>query len=96
MVNDLTVSENYQRQIAQTLAGVYSESNNSKTIEELRNELIGKIKNSLSAIFDDLNLSSIGDPLSNGSFFFKKGIVEDFHYKNLSAGEKSVFDLVLD
>lgn len=96
MVNDLTVSENYQRLIAQTLAGVYEESNNLKTIEELRNELIGKIKTSLSNIFDDLNLSSIGDPLSNGSFFFKKGIVTDFHYKNLSAGEKSVFDLVLD
>lgn len=96
MVNDLTVSENYQRLIAQTLAGVYKVSNNSKTIEELRNELIGKIKTSLSNIFDDLNLSSIGDPLSNGSFFFKKGIVTDFHYKNLSAGEKSVFDLILD
>lgn len=96
MVNDLTVSENYQRLIAQTLAGVYLESNNSKTIEELRNELIGKIKTSMATVFDDLNLSSIGDPLSNGSFFFKKGTVTDFHYKNLSAGEKSVFDLLLD
>ena len=96
MMNDLTVSENYQRLIAQTLAGVYKESNNAKTIEELRNELIGKIKTSLSAVFEDLNLSSIGDPLSNGSFFFKKGVVVDFHYKNLSAGEKSVFDLLLD
>jgi len=96
MVNDLTVSENYQRLIAQTLAGVYKESNNSMTIEELRNELIGKIKVSLASVFDDLNLSSIGEPLSNGSFYFKKGIVEDFHYKNLSAGEKSVFDLLLD
>lgn len=96
MVNDLTVSENYQRLIAQTLAGVYKESNNSKTIEELRNELIGKIKSSLSSVFEDLNLSSIGDPLSNGSFFFKKSLVVDFHYKNLSAGEKSVFDLILD
>lgn len=96
MVNDLTVSENYQRLIAQTLAGVYLESNNFKTIEELRNELIGKIKTSMAIVFDDLNLSSIGDPLSNGSFFFKKGTVTDFHYKNLSAGEKSVFDLLLD
>lgn len=96
MVNDLTVSENYQRLIAQTLAGVYNSTNDSKTVEVLRNELIGKIKTSLSNVFDDLNLSSIGDPLSNGSFYFKKGTVTDFHYKNLSAGEKSVFDLVLD
>ncbi|MCF7516667.1 AAA family ATPase [Pseudoalteromonas sp. L21] len=94
--NDQTVSENYQRLVAQTLVGVYKSSNNSKTVEELREELVGKIKDSLSNIFEDLNLSSIGDPLSNGSFYFEKGSAKDFHYKNLSAGEKSVFDLVLD
>jgi len=96
MQNDLTVSENYQRLVAQTLAGVYKASNDNKSVQELREELIGKVKSSLSTIFDDLNLSSIGDPLSNGSFFFEKGTSKDFHYKNLSAGEKSVFDLVLD
>ncbi|MCR6740730.1 AAA family ATPase [Aeromonas dhakensis] len=96
MQNDQTVSENYQRLVAQTLAGVYEVSNNTKTVEELRDELIGKIKSSLSMIFEDLNLNSIGDPLSNGSFYFEKGSAKDFHYKNLSAGEKSVFDLVLD
>ena len=96
MQNDQTVSENYQRLVAQTLAGVYEASNNTKTVEQLRDELIGKIKSSLSNIFEDLNLSSIGDPLSNGSFYFEKGIAKDFHYKNLSAGEKSVFDLILD
>ena len=96
MQNDQTVSENYQRLVAQTLAGVYVPSNNTKTVEQLRGELIGKIKYSLSKIFEDLNLSSIGDPLSNGSFYFEKGTAKDFHYKNLSAGEKSVFDLVLD
>lgn len=96
MQNDVTVSENYQRLIAQTLAGVYEADNDQKTIEQLREELIGRIKSSLANVFEDLNLSSIGDPLSNGSFYFNKGVVKDFHYKNLSAGEKSVFDLLLD
>ena len=96
MQNDQTVSENYQRLVGQTLAGVYESSNNTKTVKQLREELVGKIKKSLSKIFDDLNLSSIGDPLYNGSFYFEKGTAKDFHYKNLSAGEKSVFDLVLD
>lgn len=96
MQNDQTVSENYQRLVAQTLAGVYESSNDTKTVVQLRDELIGKIKHSLSKVFEDLNLSSIGDPLSNGSFYFEKGTAKDFHYKNLSAGEKSVFDLVLD
>lgn len=96
MHNDLTVSENYQRLISSTLSGVFEKANNLKTVEQLRDELIGKIKTSLSKVFDDLNLSSIGDPLSNGSFYFEKGVSKDFHYKNLSAGEKSVFDLLLD
>ncbi|MCP1315225.1 MULTISPECIES: AAA family ATPase [unclassified Halomonas] len=96
MQNDQTVSENYQRLVAQTLAGVYDTDNNKKTVEQLRDELIGKIKTSLSKVFEDLSLSSIGDPLSNGSFYFEKGSAKDFHYRNLSAGEKSVFDLILD
>ena len=81
MQNDQTVSENYQRLVAQTLAGVYESSNNSKTVEQLRNELIGKIKSSLSKIFEDLNLSSIGDPLFNGSFYLmnqKLICIQDF------------------
>ncbi len=96
IVNDQTVSENYKRLVSQTLAGVYDDSNNKKTIEYYREELIGKIRNSLSNIFENLILSSIGDPLLNGSFYFKKGSSKKFHYKNLSAGEKSAFDLVLD
>ncbi|MDD2475674.1 MAG: AAA family ATPase [Dysgonamonadaceae bacterium] len=96
MQNDITVSENYQRLISATLSGVFEEDNNSKTVETLREELVGRIKNSLSNVFDDLKLNSIGDPLSNGSFYFIKGTSKDFHYKNLSAGEKSVFDLLLD
>jgi predicted ATPase len=94
--NDLTVSENYQRLISQTLSGVFNTSNNSKTVENYRDELIGELKTSLKNVFDDLTLSSIGDPLSNGSFYFEKGTSKDFHYKNLSAGEKSAFDLLLD
>lgn len=94
--NDLTVSENYQRLISQTLAGVFNSTNNGKTVEQYREELIGEIKTSLKNVFDDLTLSSIGDPLSNGSFYFEKGNSKNFHYKNLSAGEKSAFDLLLD
>ena len=96
MDNDMTVSENYQRLIANTLVGVYDSTNNEKTVKQLRDEIIGKIKKSLTSIFDDLTLTSIGNPMYNGSFYFKKGVARNFHYKNLSAGEKSVFDLILD
>ena len=94
--NDETVSENYQRLISHTLSGVYNPANDSKSILQFREELIGRIRDSLKNVFEDSTLTSIGDPLSNGSFYFEKGTSKNFHYKNLSGGEKSVFDIVLD
>ncbi len=34
--------------------------------------------------------------MRSGSFRFGKGSVNDFHYKNLSGGEKAAFDILLD
>lgn len=96
MDTDCTVSENYQRLVSNTLSGVFNHQNDNKSVKDLREELIGKIRESLHNVFDDLQLTSIGDPLVNGSFYFTKGNSENFHYKNLSAGEKSAFDLLLD
>lgn len=96
MQNDQTVSANYQRLIANTVSGIFNEANDKKTVESLRNELTGKIRDAMGRVFDDLEFSSLGDPLNNGSFYFTKGSVKNFHYRNLSAGEKSAFDLILD
>ncbi|MGA8848678.1 MAG: AAA family ATPase [Dehalococcoidia bacterium] len=94
--NDQTVSLNYQRLVYNTLSGVYSEQNNEKNVKDLREELIGKVRASMKAVFDDLVLNNIGDPLGDGTFLFEKGTSKSFHYKNLSGGEKSAFDLLLD
>ena len=94
--NDKTVSENYQRLISNTVLEVFNDNNDKKLVKELRNELIGKIQIAMRNIFDDVEFSSIGDPLINGNFYFTKGVSENFQYSNLSAGEKSAFDLVLD
>ena len=94
--NDQTVSANYQRLIANTIAGVFDNANNAKAVATLRDELIGKIQVALKRVFEDLELSSVGDPLQNGNFYFTKGTTKDFSYRNLSAGEKSAFDLILD
>lgn len=94
--NDQTVSQNYQRLVYDTISGVYSQDNNSKTVETLRNELIGNLRDSMTAVFGDLQLNDIADPLGNGTFFFKKGVSDSYHYKNLSGGEKAAFDLLLD
>jgi hypothetical protein len=50
----------------------------------------------MSRVFGDLVLSGPGDPLQQGSFFFEKGNSKNFHYKNLSGGEKAAFDIILD
>ena len=94
--NDASVSENYQRLIYATMSGVYDTSNDGKLVAELREELIGKVRLSMSNVFGDLLLNNIGDPLGNGTFFFAKGSAKSYNYKNLSGGEKAAFDLILD
>ena len=94
--NDLSVSKNYQRLVANTISGVFDSENSYRLVGDLRDELSGKISNALSNIFDDLEFSSLGNPLFNGNFYFSKGESKDFQYKNLSAGEKAAFDLILD
>jgi hypothetical protein len=94
--NDQTVAENFQRLIYDTIAGVYDPSNDEKSVVKLREELIGGVRASMEAVFGDLLLNNISDPLGAGTFYFEKGSVKSYHYKNLSGGEKSAFDLLLD
>ena len=42
--NDMTVSSNYQRLVADTVSGLYNIENDLKTVEALREELTGKIR----------------------------------------------------
>ena len=98
--DDKSVSDNYQRVVFETAAGVYSEENDDKKVKILREELIGDVRQSVKRVFDDLLLNNISDPFARdgdtGAFFFQKGSVESYHYKNLSGGEKAAFDLLLD
>lgn len=94
--NDQTVSSNYQRLVSNTIDSVFNHANDLKTVSALRDELTGKIRRSINTVFEDLNFTSLGDPLANGNFYFSKGVVTNFSYQNLSAGEKSAFDLILD
>ena len=93
---DQAVSDNYRRLIYDTMSGVYAEANDEKTIRSLREELIGGIHESMMRVFGDLFLNNVSDPLGEGTFYFQKGSVKSYHYKNLSGGEKAAFDLLLD
>ncbi len=94
--NDQAVSDNYRRLIYDTMSGVYDDSNNEKKVRDLREELIGSVRESMKRVFDDLIINSISDPLGTGTFFFEKGTSKSYHYKNLSGGEKAAFDILLD
>jgi energy-coupling factor transporter ATP-binding protein EcfA2 len=77
--NDQTVSENYQRLVYDTMAGVYDSANDAKTVQVLREELIGDVRASMRRVFGDLVLHSISDPLGSGAFFFEKGTAKSYH-----------------
>ena len=86
--NDQTVSANYQRLIANTIAGVFDNANDAKAVATLRDELIGKIQVALKRVFEDLELSSVGDPLQNGNFYFTKACAKRLRV-NISAASRS-------
>ena len=98
--DDKSVSSNYQRLVYDTASALYNEENDEKSVRELREELIGDIRQSMKIVFDDLLLHNISNPFGSdsdtGTFYFEKGSSKSYHYKNLSGGEKAAFDLLLD
>lgn len=93
---DKRVQDNYERLVGATVNALYSKVKDTLTVEQLREELIGKVRERMQKVFADLVLEGIGNPLLEGQFFFTKGSSQHFPYKNLSAGEKGAFDILLD
>ena len=94
--NDATVARNYIRLASQGLEDVFEREDPNTTIGQFREKVLGEIRSSLSALFPDLVLSGVGNPLSQGTFSFSKGASQNFEYLNLSGGEKAAFDILLD
>lgn len=98
--NDVSVSDNYQRLIMQTIDGIYDPSiPDSATKGEIRNRIIGQVQTAMRKVFPDLVLTGVGGvgaAATTGTFYFEKGTSKEFLFKNLSAGEKAAFDLILD
>jgi predicted ATPase len=93
---DKRVRDNYERLVGSTVQSLYSGDKDGLSVSGLREELIGMVRESMLRVFDDLILEGVGDPFTEGQFFFSKGVGKHFPYKNLSAGEKGAFDLILD
>ncbi len=94
--NDTRVSDNYQRLAGQAFNALFAEVDDGLRAVELRDRLVGRLGNAVAVVLPELRLEGLADPLGGGTFRFAKGITQDFPYKNLSGGEKAVFDLLLD
>lgn len=99
--NDMSVSDNFIRLIMQTIDDVFGDDlpeNISRGA--LRDRLIGEVQDAMRAVLPDLTLTGVAATSTQlsrkGTFYFEKGTARNFLYKNLSAGEKAVFDLLLD
>lgn len=90
------VSENYNRIVGEAVEELFNGADPDKTKIQIRDKLIGEVRSTMLNLFDGLNLSGTGNPTSGGTFRFEKGSVLNFHFKNLSGGEKAAFDLILD
>lgn len=94
--NDQAVSYNYQRLASQAFSDAFENAPGETTFTEFRESTIGAIRDAFRLLFPDVELNSLGDPLTDGTFRFTKGVSKGFLFKNLSGGEKSAFDLILD
>jgi predicted ATPase len=94
--NDTAVSRNYQRLVAQAFEDAFERGDPEMTLSTFREQTLGEIRDAMQRLFPGLILNSLGNPLTHGTFKFDKGDSKSFLYKNLSGGEKSAFDLLLD
>jgi hypothetical protein len=96
--NDAAVSSNYRRLILQTIKDVWGTGpNRNITLEAYADATRQKVNHSLSRVLPQLSLESLGDPgAQTGNFYFSKGISKGYLFKNLSGGEKAVFDMLID
>ena len=94
---DTSVSKNYEGMAWKGMQDLHRDAPEDLTIGEYRRKSLGDLQKAMRGLFTDpgLSLQDFGG-IRAGSFRFSKGGVSDFHYKNLSGGEKASFDILLD
>ena len=94
--NDAAVSRNYQRLVGNAVEDVFERGDGSTTLSAFRDQVTEEIRSPFRKLFPDMEFNSLGNPMTDGTFRFTKGASHRFSFKNLSGGEKAVFDLILD
>ena len=95
---DAAVSENYARLAWKRMADLDNKAPGDMTFAKYRRESLLELQQAMTLLFHDppLALQDFGGVTEAGVFRFTKGTAVEFHYKNLSGGEKAAFDLLLD
>lgn len=95
---DQAVSENYRRMTWKRMADLDRDAHEDTTFGQYRKESLGDLQEAMKDLFSNptLELQDFGGIRDSGVFRFSKGNSDNFHYKNLSGGEKAAFDLLLD
>lgn len=96
--SDRAVSENYARLAWKRMSDLDASAPGCTTFDWYREHSLRDIQDAMTTLFSDpeLILQNFGGGTAGGEFRFTKGTTTDFHYKNLSGGEKAAFDLLLD
>ena len=94
---DARVSDNYRRIVSLRISEPSHNAIGELAASAAAESILAEVREALHRVFDDLTLVGVGeDPLRDGTFWFRKGDGPQFKYKNLSAGERAAFDLLLD
>ena len=95
---DQAVSDNYKRLAWKRQADIDGDAPPETTFGKYRSESLGALQEAMRKLFSNpsLQLQDFGGVSATGAFRFAKGDVFDFHFKNLSGGEKAAFDILLD
>ncbi len=95
---DQSVSDNYKRLTWKRQTDIDTDAEEDMTVGQYRREFLEALQAAMRNLFTEpsLSLQDFGGVQDSGAFRFSKGTAVDFHYKNLSGGEKAAFDLLLD
>ena len=94
---DAALGEHYQRLVARFLP-VLSNLESGDAVRDLETvrAALAPVQDSLTRVLPHLRFAGLGDPTTDGSFYFTRDDIRRFRYESLSGGEKAVFDLLLD
>lgn len=94
---DDRVTEDYQRLVARSIEALWDEDRAEVPAGQIVQALVGEIQGPLERLLPGLRFAGPDYPLApQATLRFSKGSALKYAYKNLSGGEKAVFDLLLD